>query len=107
MYKYFTEETKNNYEFISHKLYELDQDDLTRRRFLSGSSHSTSASFYNFARINFYLSGSNIAQNNPLFDEVFTIGRRMDGTKIFLSKFYDTASIVFIPQSKFGDEILY
>jgi hypothetical protein len=29
----------------------------------------------------------------------------MDGTKIFLNKFYDTGSIVFIPQSKFGDGI--
>ena len=105
MYKYFTEETKNNYEFKSHRLYELDQDDLTRRRFLSGSNNPTSASYYNFARINFYLSGSNIAQSNPLFDEVFTIGRQMDGTKIFLNKFYDTGSIVFIPQSKFGDKI--
>ncbi len=105
MYKYFTEETKNNYEFKSHRLYELDQDDLTRRRFLSGSNNPTSASYYNFARINFYLSGSNIAQSNPLFDEVFTIGRQMDGTKIFLNKFYDTGSIIFIPQSKFGDGI--
>ena len=105
MYKYFTEETKNNYEFKSHRLYELDQDDLSRHQFLSESNQSTSASYYNFARINFYLSGSDIAQSNPLFDEVFTIGRQMDGTKIFLNKFYDTGSIVFIPQSKFGDGI--
>ena len=96
MYKYFTEETKNNYEFISHKLYELDQDDLSRHQFLSESNQSTSASYYNFARINFYLSGSDIAQNNPLFDEVFTIGRQMDGTKIFLNKFI-TSCIMLYP----------
>ena len=105
MYKYFTEETKNNYEFKSHRLYELDQDDLTRYQFLSESNNSTSTNYYNFARINFYLSGSDIAQNNPLFDEVFTIGRQMDGTKIFLNKFYDTGSFVSIPQSHFGDRI--
>ena len=83
MYKYFTEETKNNYEFKSHRLYELDQDDLTRRRFLSGSNHPTSASYYNFARINFYLSGSNIAQSNPLFDEVLPLGDKWMVLKYF------------------------
>ena len=105
MYKQFTSDQQNVYEFRAHKSYTLKNTDLTRYQFLSASSNSTSASYYKFARINFYLSGSDIAQNNPLFDEVFTIGRQMDGTKIFLNKFYDTGSIVFIPQSKFGDGI--
>ena len=86
MYKYFTNEQQNTYEFNAHKSYTLTQSEVERHAFSSGSTDDTLSKYYHFARINFYLSGSDIAQSNPLFDEVFTIGRHMDGTKIFLNK---------------------
>ena len=74
MYKYFTNEQQNTYEFNAHKSYTLNQYNLTRHQFLSASNHSISASYYHFARINFYLSGSDYTVHNPLFNKVPTIG---------------------------------
>jgi len=104
MFKYFTNDQKNTYEFKSHKTYKLNQSNITRHQFLSASSHSTSASYYHFARINFYLSGSDYTVNNPLFNRVPTIGdKKQPG--IFLNKFYSTGSLCFISQLQFNEGI--
>ena len=66
MFKSFTNETKNTYEFKSHKSYTLNQSSVTRQPFSSGSTDDTLAKYYHFARINFYLSGSDYSANNPL-----------------------------------------
>ena len=105
MFKYFTNEQFNTYEFKAHKTHSLNQDELTRYQFLSASDNSQSSSYYDFARINFYLSGSDYTVNNSLFNDAFTIGNKGDGQNIFLNKFYDSGSIVFIPQLKFNEEI--
>ena len=67
MFKHFNDEQKNIYEFRAHKTYTLNQSNLTRYHFLSASNNSTSASYYHFARINFYLSGSDLVGSNPKF----------------------------------------
>ena len=97
MFKEFTTDNQNTYEYQSNKTFDLTQADLTRHQFLSGSAHTVSKSFYDFARINFYFSGSHI--NEPKFNESFTIGRDGSGRDTFLSKFYESGSIVFIPQN--------
>ena len=104
MFKYFTNDQKNTYEFKSHKTYKLNQSNITRHQFLSASSHSTSASYYHFARINLYLSGSDYTVDNPLFNEVPTIGDKKQ-SGIFLNKFYESGSICFVSQSQFGEGI--
>ena len=76
MFKYFNDEQKNIYEFRAHKTYTLNQSDLTRYQFLSASNNSTSASYYHFARINFYLSGSDLASSNSKFNTYPTIGNK-------------------------------
>ena len=103
MFKEFTAENQNTYEYQSNKTFDLTQADLTRHQFLSGSAHPVSKSYYNFSRINFYFSGSHI--NEPKFNESFTIGRDGSGRDTFLSKFYESGSIVFIPQNKFDEGI--
>ena len=105
MFKSFTNEQQNIYEFTTHKSYNLTQTDLTRHQFLSASNNSISASYYQFARINLYLSASDYTINNPLFNNVPTIGDKKNQTNIFLNKFYETGSICFITQSKFNDGI--
>ena len=42
----------------AHKSFTLSQEDVTRHQFLNNSSNEVSKSYYDFARINFYLSGS-------------------------------------------------
>ena len=103
MFKEFTTDNQNTYEYQSNKTFDLTQADLTRHQFLSGSAHPVSKSYYNFSRINFYFSGSHI--NEPKFNESFTIGRDGSGRDTFLSKFYESGSIVFIPQNKFDESI--
>ena len=105
MFKHFNDEQKNIYEFRAHKSYTLKNSDLTRYQFLSASSNSTSASYYKFARINFYLSGSDLASVNPKFNTYQTVGNKLNNDKMFFDKFYKTGSFVSIPQSQFGDRI--
>ena len=105
MFKSFTNETKNIYEFKSHKSYTLNQSEVTRHQFLSASNHSTSASYYQFARINLYLSGSDFTVNNPLFNDVVTIGDKKQQSGIYLTKFYESGSICFVSQSQFNEGI--
>ena len=105
MFKSFTNEQQNIYEFKSHKTYNLNQSNILRHHFSSGSTDTTLSDYYRFARINFYLSGSDYTTKNPLFNNVPTIGDKKQQSGIFLNKFYETGSICFISQSKFGDGI--
>ena len=107
MFKHFNEGQVNSYSFRVHKTHSLSNSDLTRHQFLSASAEPSnlSSSYYHFARINFYLSGSEVGVENPTFNNYATPGNQFDGENIFLSKFYETGSIVYIPQSKFGDGI--
>jgi len=97
MLKQFTPENQNTYEYKAHKSFTLTQTDVTRHQFLNNSSNEVSKSYYDFARVNFYLSGS----TDDKYTEQFNIGNDGSGYNTFLTKFYDTGSIVFIPQNKF------
>ena len=101
MLKQFTPENQNTYEYKAHKSFTLTQADVTRHQFLNNSSNEVSKSYYDFARINFYLSGSTVDN----YGKGFNIGNDGSGYNTFLTKFYDTGSIVFIPQNKFDVEI--
>ena len=101
MFKQFTSENQNTYEYKAHKSFTLSQADVTRHQFLNNSSNEVSKSYYDFARINFYLSGSTVDS----YGKGFNIGNDGSGYDTFLTKFYDTGSIVFIPQNKFDVEI--
>ena len=101
MLKQFTPENQNTYEYKAHKSFTLTQADVTRHQFLNNSSNEVSKSYYDFARINFYLSGS----TSDNYGSQFNIGNDGSGYNTFLTKFYDTGSIVFIPQNKFDVEI--
>ena len=105
MYKYFTNEQQNTYEFKSHKSYTLNQSSVTRQPFSSGSTDDTLAKYYHFARINLYLSGSDYTVNNSLFNSVPTIGDKKQQTGIYLNKFYESGSICFVSQSQFNEGI--
>ena len=105
MYKYFTNEQQNTYEFNAHKSYTLNQSEVERQAFISGSTDETLSKYYHFARINFYLSGSDYTVNNPLFNKVLTIGDKKQQSGIFLNKFYESGSLCFISQSKFNEGI--
>ena len=101
MFKQFTPENQNTYGYKSHKSFTLTQADVTRHRFIKDSSNEISKSYYDFARINFYLSGS----TTDNYGSTFTIGYDGSGYDTFLTKFYDEGSIVLIPQNKFDEEI--
>ena len=105
MFKHFNSEQKNIYEFIANKTYTLDQSNVTRHQFLSASNHPTSASYHKFARINLYFSGSDYTVNNPLFNNVPTVGDKKQQTGIYLNKFYESGSICFVSQSQFNEGI--
>jgi len=105
MFKSFTNEQKNIYEFKSHKIYKLNQSTITRQQFSSGSSDSTLSNYYKFARVNFYLSGSDYSTHNPLFNNTPTIGDKKQQSGIFLNKFYKSGSICFVSQSQFNEGI--
>ena len=93
MFKQFNEENQNLYEFIANKNYVKNQSNLTRLHFISASSHTLSASYYHFARINFYLSGSELADEDSRFNRVVTVGDKKQQSGIFLNKFYQTGSL--------------
>ena len=101
MFKQFTPENQNTYEYKAHKSFTLSQADVTRHQFLNNSSNEVSKSYYDFARVNFYLSGS----SDDNYANQFNIGNDGSGYNTYLSKFYDTGSIVFIPQNKFDEGI--
>ena len=105
MFKSFNSEQINTYEFKTHKNYSLNQSNTIRHQFLSASNHSTSASYYQFARINLYLSGSDYTVNNPLFNVVPTVGDKKQQSGIYLTKFYESGSICFVSQSQFSEGI--
>ena len=105
MFKSFTNEQQNIYEFKSHKTYNLNQSNILRHHFSSGSTDTTLSDYYRFARINFYLSGSDYTTKNPLFNNVPTIGDKKQQSGIFLNKFYESGSLCFISQSKFNEGI--
>ena len=105
MFKHFNYEQNNTYEFIANKTYTLDQSNVIRHQFLSASNHSTSASYYKFARINLYFSGSDYTVNNSLFNNVPTVGDKKQQTGIYLNKFYESGSICFVSQSQFNEGI--
>ena len=101
MFKQFTPENQNTYEYKAHKSFTLSQADVTRHRFIKDSSNEVSKSYYDFARINFYLSGS----TSDNYGSSFNIGNDGSGRDTFLTKFYNEGSIVFIPQNKFDEGI--
>ena len=105
MFKHFNYEQNNTYEFIANKTYTLNQSSVIRQPFSSGSTDDTLAKYYHFARINFYLSGSDYTVNNPLFNNVPTIGDKKQQTGIYLNKFYESGSICFVSQSQFNEGI--
>ena len=101
MYKQFTPENQRVDEYTANKSFTLSQADVTRHQFLNNSSNEVSKSYYDFTRINFYLSGS----TSDNYGSQFNIGNDGSGRDTFLTKFYDTGSIVFVPQNKFDEEI--
>ena len=102
MFKQFTPNNQNTYEYKANKSFRLTQADLTRHQFIKDSSNEVSKSYYDFARINFYLSGS----ADDEYTKSFNIGNDGSGRDTFLHKFYNNGSIAFIPQSKFNEEIV-
>ena len=105
MYKQFNEEYQNIYEFTSHKNYVKNQSNLTRLHFVSASSNVTSSRNYHFARINFYLSGSDLGNEESRLNKIQTPGNPQNNDLTHFNKFYSEGSMVFIPQSEFGDSI--
>ncbi len=101
MFKQFTSENSNTDKYTAYKSFTLSQADVTRHQFLNNSSNEVSKSYYDFSRINFYLSGS----TSDNYSSQFNIGNDGSGYDTFLTKFYDTGSIVFIPQNKFDEGI--
>ena len=83
MYKQFTSENQNIYEYRAYKNFTLTQSDLTRHQFLSASSNETSKSYWDFARINFYLSGST---SETKLNDALNIGKDGSGIDTFLHK---------------------
>ena len=105
MFKSFINDQINIYEFKSHKSYTPNQSTVTRQHFSSGSTDTTLLNYYNFARINLYLSGSDYTVNNPLFNNVPTVGDKKQQSGIYLTKFYESGSICFVSQSQFNEGI--
>ncbi len=105
MFKKFTEENINIYDFVSNKNYNLDQSTITRYPFISGSTDDTLSRNYNFARINFYLSGSDYSQGSKKYNSYPIAGNRLNKDKMFFDKFYISGSVLSIPQHEFGDKI--
>ena len=101
MFKQFNDEQQNVYDFVSNKNYTFNQSQLTRYQFISASSHPTSASYYHFARINFYLSGSDYSERDKKYNVYPIPGHGLNQQDMHFNKFYETGSIVFLPQSDF------
>ena len=105
MFKNLTDENRNIYDFVSNKTYNLNQSSLTRYNFVSGSTEDTLSTNYNFARINFYLSGSDYTNSNKKLNREPTAGNPLNNDQMFFDKFYVSGSVVSIPQNEFGDRI--
>jgi hypothetical protein len=105
MFKQFTDDNTNIYEFVSNKTYTLNQSEVTRYAFVSGSSDETLSRNYNFARINLYLSGSDYSQGYKRYNTYPTAGNRFNQDQMFFNKFYVSGSVISIPQNEFGDKI--
>ena len=105
MLKQFTDENRNIYDFVSNKTYNLNQSSVTRFNFVSGSTEDTLSTNYNFARINFYLSGSDYTRHNKKLNREPTPGNPLNSDDMFFNKFYVSGSVVSIPQNEFGDRI--
>ena len=105
MFKQFTDDNTNIYEFVSNKTYTLNQSEVTRYAFVSGSSDETLSRNYNFARINLYLSGSDYSQGYKRYNTYPTAGNRFNQDQMFFNKFFVSGSVISIPQNEFGDKI--
>ena len=105
MFKHFEEGQINTYKFKAHKTQSLSQADVTRHQFLSASNQSISSSYYHFARTNFYLSGSSYSKSDKKYNSYPIPGNGLNQQDMFFDKFYDSGSIVFLPQSDFGDKV--
>ena len=105
MFKNLTDENRNIYDFVSNKTYNLNQSQVTRYNFVSGSDDETLSRNYNFARINLYLSGSDYTQNTKKYNRLPTPGNPLNSDDMFFDKFYVSGSVVSIPQHEFGDKI--
>ncbi len=105
MFKYLTDENRNIYEFVSNKTYTLNQSQVTRYNFVSGSKDTILSRNYSFARINLYLSGSDYTQHNKKLNREPTPGNPLNNDQMFFDKFYVSGSVVSIPQNEFGDRI--
>ena len=88
MFKKFTEDTVNLYEFVSNESYNKNQSSITRYAFVSGSSNETLSKNYNFARINLYLSGSDYTDGNKKYNSYPIPGNRLNTDNMFFDKFY-------------------
>ena len=106
MFKKFTEENVNLYEFTSNKTYNQNQSSITRYAFISGSSDETLSRNYNFARINLYLSGSDYSQGYKRYNTYPTPGNRFNNDNMIFTKFYISGSVLSIAQHEFGDKII-
>tara|TARA_B100001778_G_C18553311_1_gene614112 strand:+ start:544 stop:1368 length:825 start_codon:yes stop_codon:yes gene_type:complete len=105
MYKQFNDEQINTYQFRSHKTYTLNQSQVVRKQFLSESLDETADRYYKFARINLYLSGSDLANEGAKYNTIPTVGDPKNNDKMFFRKFYNSGSLLFISQSQFGDGV--
>ena len=105
MFKNLTDENRNIYDFVSNKTYNLDQSQVTRYNFVSGSTDATLSKNYNFARINLYLSGSDYTNSNKKLNREPTPGNPLNNDQMFFDKFYVSGSVVSIPQNEFGDRV--
>ena len=105
MFKNLTDENRNIYDFVSNKTYNLNQSQVTRYNFVSGSTDTTLSKNYNFARINLYLSGSDYTNSNKKLNKEPTAGNPLNSDDMFFNKFYVSGSVVSISQNEFGDKI--
>ena len=105
MFKQFTSENSNTDKYTAYKSFTLSQADVTRHQFLNNSSNEVSKSYYDFARINFYLSGSDLSLNEKRFNKIQTPGNLQNNDLTHFNKFYQEGSLVFVPQNEFGDTI--
>ena len=105
MFKNLNDENRNIYEFVSNKTYNLNQSQVTRYNFVSGSTDTILSRNYDFARINLYLSGSDYTNHNKKLNREPTPGNPLNNDQMFFNKFYVSGSVVSIPQNEFGDRI--
>ena len=105
MFKNLTDENRNIYDFVSNKTYNLNQSQVTRYNFVSGSTDTTLSRNYSFARINLYLSGSDYTNHTKKYNREPTPGNPLNNDQMFFDKFYVSGSVVSIPQNEFGDKI--